>query len=167
MAKKVKELEVPKTEVKGKAKPALEKVTVVAKQIGKNLNVVVGNEKFTRMGSKEELQVVKDAIKAYDEKPTKSNMSAMMQALRPVTTEKAKVEEKVKADIKATKKKVEAKEKEVKSKKTVIADVVKEIDDKLMTDEELKQMEQAIDRQKAKKQATATTTNTIPRGREW
>ena len=151
MTKKKGVIEAPET---SKAKAPLEKVTVVAKQIGKNLNVVVGEEKFTRVGDKEVLTEIKEAINFYNTKPTKSNMNSLMKLLRPETVKKEAEEIKVKAEIKATKKKVEEKEQELKSKKTVVADVVKEIDDKMMTESELSAMQAALDRQKAKR-ATA------------
>lgn len=161
MATKKKELEQPKANEKVavikniKMKAPLEKVNIIAKQIGKNLNVVVGNEKFTRVGTKEELQVVKDVISAYDAKPTKANLEPVMIALKPVTTAKIKEEEKVKAEIKETKHKIKETSKEVKTKKTKVDDVVKEIDDKLMSDDELDKMQTALDRQKEKRATIA------------
>lgn len=166
MTKKKGVIEAPETP---KSKAPLEKVNVVAKQIGKNLNVTVGEEKFTRVGDKETLEQVKASIKVYVEKPTKNNFSIMMKLLKPETTKKEVEEVKVKADIKATKKKVEEKEKETKSKKTIVADVVKEIDEKLMSESELSAMQAALDRQKAKR-ATApqpTTTATPRRGERY
>lgn len=138
-----------------------EKVSVIAKQVGQNLNVVIGDEKFTRKGSKEELQPIKESIKVYDEKPTKSNYEAMMKLLRPVTTKLAVKEEQVKAEVKLTKNKAKVAEREPeakKTKKTSVAQVVREIDEKEFSDEELKQMELAIERQKAKKAPEARTT---------
>lgn len=159
MTKKKGVVEAPPIEETPKTKPVLTKTNVTAKQIGKNLNVVVGEEKFTRVGTTDELQSVKDAAKLYNEKPTKNNMTSLMKLLRPETVKKEAEVEKVKAEVKATKKKVEAKEKEVKSRKTVVADVVKEIDDKLMSTTELDEMQKAIDRQREKKQVEAKTTS--------
>lgn len=166
MSKKEKAAEAPyeKPEIKLKGR-----VEITARQVGKNLNVVVGNEKFTRVGDKPVLDEIKGAILTYEAKPTKSNMSTLMKLLRPETTKKEAEETQVKADIKATKKKVEEKEKETKSKKTVVADVVKEIDEKMMTESELSAMQAALDRQKAKR-ATApqpTTTATPRRGERY
>lgn len=154
-----------------KMKAPLEKVVVSAKQIGKNLNITVGNEKFTRVGDKEELQVVKDSIIAYGAKPTKANYEAMMKQVKPETAKKVEEETKLKAEVKATKNKVKEKEeavKEAKKNKTVrVDDVVKEIDEKLMTDEELEKMQQTINRQKAKKQVEAPVTSRPYRGERY
>lgn len=148
-------------------KPTLEKVVVSAKQIGKNLNIIVGNEKFTRVGDKEELQVVKDSIIAYNAKPTKANYEALMKQVKPETAKKVEEETKLKAEVKATKNKAKEEEKENKTKvkHIKVADVVKEIDDKLMTDEELATMQAALDRQKEKNQVAPKTTS-APRGGE-
>lgn len=174
MSKKVKEQEAPKVEEKKgivakikeavTKKPALEKVNVLAKQIGKNLNIVVGEEKFTRVGDKEELSAVKESINSYNTKPTKSNFEAMMKLIKPATAKKEEEEVQIKADIKATKKKVKEEE-TTKSKTIKVADVVKEIDEKLMSNEELDEMEAAIKRQRAKKEPEAKTTSS-PRSGE-
>lgn len=160
----VKETAAKKPEAK--TKPVLEKVPVSARQIGKNLNVVVGNEKFTRMGTKEELEGVKLAIQTYDSKPTKSNYQAMINALRPETAKKEVEKEEIKAKAKLVKNDIKNSPKDTK-KKIVVSEVVKEIDEKMMTTEELDEMQKAITRQREKIAPVAQKSATVPKGREW
>lgn len=80
------------------------------KQVGKNLNVVVGDTPYTLTGVKETLQPVKDAVKLYEEKGTKKNHDNLIKLLTPISTEKKATKEAAKEEvntkIKATKKKV-------------------------------------------------------------
>lgn len=89
-----------------------EKVNVIPKQVGQNLNVLVGEEKFTVTGNKEKLQPIKDVIKAYIEKPTQANYKMMMVALKPVTVETEKKIEETKKAISVAKSKAKKAEKE-------------------------------------------------------
>lgn len=165
MSKTKKVAEPIKEESKGPKPTGVLKLNLVVKQVGRNLNVVLGNEKFTRVGTSEELQVVKDLAKKYNEKPTKANLDALSKSLRPETTKKEVEETKLKAEIKATKKKVEEEVEQVKKKKTDIKAVVAEIDDKLMSTQELDEMEAAIKRQR-EKIAPVARVNPVPRSGE-
>lgn len=88
-----------------------EKVNVTAKQVGKNLNIYVGEEKFTIVGDKDKLQPYKDAIKAYLDKPTQANHKMLMVGLKPVTVETEKKVEETKTAIKVAKGKAKQAEK--------------------------------------------------------
>lgn len=122
----VKEPEVKKKVTKAK----YEKIDVIAKQVGKNLNVVVGEEKFTRIGSKEELLEVKESISTYLAVPSKKAFDEMMAFIKPATQAKQEaikdVAEKIKGSAKgvvttvkeAVKKGVEKVEKVVKQVKS-------------------------------------------------
>ena len=54
-----------------------EKVEVVAKQVGQNYNVVIGDKKVTIKGTTEELQPVKDAVKSYLDKPSATTLKSL------------------------------------------------------------------------------------------
>lgn len=141
-------------------------------QVGRNLNVTLGSEKFTIQGSKEELAPVKAAVETFKDKPTKDNRKKILDLLKPRTTEVEGMKERIKADTKKVKNeaKAEPANKEAKKKKAAVSDVVKDIEDKEYTQEELDKMQKAIDKAKEKKASTSQsepTTSRRPSGREW
>lgn len=111
-----------------------------AKQVGKNLNVVIGEENYTVTGSKEELAPIKEAIKTYQEKGIKKHYTALIKLLTPKTTKEKEVKEKevskVKADIKAEKNKVKAAPKKKIAKVSAPKrNLLKDLEDALGSDE--------------------------------
>ena len=132
-------------EEQSKPKAALEKIEVSFKQVGKNLNIVLGEEKITRTGDKEELTPIKEAIKLYDSKPTKSNLQALQKLLKPVTVAKEKEVETTKAEVKLNKKKVKEEAKGIKTKPTKSS-----IEKVTVSKEESKKVEEKLKEEKQK-----------------
>lgn len=136
-----------------------EKKEVKMAQVGRNLTVIIGGEKFTTTGDKETLTPIKDKVKAYEASPTKKLFDSLMEALMPKTTEVQKTKEALAAKVKGQKRKVEEVNQEIKTgkSKTNVAQVAKEIDDKEMSEADIAVLEAAIKRQKEKKQPVAQT----------
>jgi hypothetical protein len=150
-----------------------------AKQVGKNLNVIVAEESYTITGSAEELAPVKEIIKTYKEKPTKSVFAKLIKLLTPKTTavkEKIEKEEtKVKSQIKVEKQKEKTSKKAIsnaKPKKEKI-DLVKELrsqkEDGILTDKETDALRALLAKSEAAKStATQAKADTRPsRNREY
>src|SRR5437899_2362783 len=111
------------------------------KQIGRNLNVIIGETVYTKTGSKEALQPFKDMITEYNAKRTKKGLAAVVKALTPEATAKEEVKEQIivetKAAVKAAKRAVKAEKIEKKAKSSEVADLAKEIRDGKVSEEDI------------------------------
>lgn len=87
---------------------AVKKNEVNFKQVGRNLNVTINGEVFTKTGAKEELTPLKELAKLAMEKPTKANVDKLVRGLRPKTEKKLKDQEAIKAEIKKEKRAVKS-----------------------------------------------------------
>jgi hypothetical protein len=98
------------------------KVTVTGKQIGRNFNLLVDDgknkEKFTKMGTKEELEPIKTAYSNYVAKPTAANLKSLLAIVKPETTKKEKEKTVAKAEVKAVKNRIKEAKKTAKSTKS-------------------------------------------------
>ena len=139
----------------------IEQVKMV--QVGQNLNITLGEKKFTIKGTKEELTPIKEAIKKYQEKPTKVNKEAMLKFVQPRTTEVAEMKSRIKADKKKTER--EIKDPTISKVKATASTVIASIEEKEYSQKELEDMERAIQKAKEKK-ASAPVSKVAPETRQ-
>ena len=117
------------------------KKTITWRQVGRNLNVKIDEEKFTKTGDKETLTPIKEAINKYEEKPTASALKTLIALLKPKTTEIKVKKEKLEENLKATKKAISNKKRLVKKEKTIsIEDAIKVIESGNLSEEELNRL---------------------------
>lgn len=102
------------------------KVVLSYKQVGRNLNVNINGEVRTKTGTREELAPLKEALKAYDEKPLQKHLKAITDLLKPVSVAKEKKKEMVKAEIKRVKR-VGSRKESVKKEEDIVSLLEKKI----------------------------------------
>lgn len=144
---------------------AVKKVELKFKQVGRNLNVTIDGKSFTKVGSKEELAPVKEALKLAQEKGTKKNVDAVIKLLTPKAEAKAKEVEKTKADIKRVKRSAEGKAKKPITKESDFEHLQAKIKTANLTDKEKAELRKALGVEEAKPAPVPQATQR--RGGEW
>lgn len=144
------------------------KVEITYKQVGRNLNVNIDGEVITKVGSKEDLAPIKEALAIYKEKPLAKNLKAIKDLLKPVTVKKEKEIETAKAELKKAKR-VAKNTKKVKVEKD--DDIISQLEYKIKSGEasedELNKLRALLDEGTKAKQAIPTpSVGTRKRG-EW
>lgn len=131
----------------------MEKLT--AKQVGKNIIVMINGEKKTKVTKdKKEADSIKKKIELYNKNPNEARLNQIVDIFDKVKKEKEKKEAKKKGIKKAIKKEKKGEKKETKKrevKRASVADIISKAESKLLSDDEIKRLENLIKTQKEEK----------------
>lgn len=133
------------------------KTTLTYKQVGRNLNVNIDGETFTKVGTKDELAPIKEALKAYDEKPLVKNLKAIQTLLKPVSVKKEEEKTRIKAEIKRQKRTPASKAKALKEE-TPVQVLERKIKAGEVTESELDSLRKLIGKQEKQQESLPKTT---------
>ena len=146
------------------------KVEVTYKQVGRNLNVKIGDEVLTKVGTKEELAPIKEALVLHKEKPTVKNLKALKDLLKPKTVAKEKEREIAKANIKrekrVAKKNVTVKQ-TVKKEESIIDQLSSKIKKGEISEKEIEELKKLVSSQAEQKKSEPVARVGRQSGGEW
>lgn len=146
---------------------SVEKQVIIAKKIGVNLSLMIGEEKLTKKVTKEEYEQIKPEIERYNKKNSKIGLERITKFMKPIEIKQLKEAETKAVALKGQKQLVKKEIKKETIKEKEVSDFNKELA-KLMALGEVnpQQMQDLINKHKAVKEVSpvAQSTSTPRRG---